>query len=506
MCNTFEIKYKILEKIGEGSFSEVLKCEHRASRVCYAAKRLKKMYRSEDGITNCPEIIAAQKVTYHPNLLNILEYHYDSFYGKVIFVFELMDMSLYDYLRTKRKGLSECRVRNYLYQMLTGLEHLHTHGLFHRDIKPENILIKFPSILYSPLSQTIPNELVKLGDLGSIRGIFSQPPYTEYISTRWYRSPECLLTMGHYGSKMDVWAAGCVFYEMLTLKPLFPGCNEVDQLYKIHQVLGTPSIQYLNRLKTQSQNCISFPRLKGCGLDVLLPFLTRSGRNILRLMIEYDADKRTNVKRLLKHSYFDEFRRPSEPERVHKPQPLPLGCKRSIGDDGSFPVLYPHLRSKAVKREHYSDELNRSKESSFSSIKSSIKQQISSTNDNKGRYSGRSSNKSKSSMDQSSSTLSNQKIMYNITSLPLVEYKVHKMEAQKSPQYPTSVKHKVIDSNIKNAIKKSLKSKSTLETVTHQISSKNNNFCAKSLILPKESYNKSIGERKNVCKIRKKNK
>lgn len=57
---------------------------------------------------------------------------------------------------------------------------------------------------------------MKLADLGSIRGIYSRPPYTEYISTRWYRSPECLLTVGYYGPKMDVWAAGCVFYEMLT--------------------------------------------------------------------------------------------------------------------------------------------------------------------------------------------------------------------------------------------------------------------------------------------------
>lgn len=59
-------------------------------------------------------------------------------------------------------------------------------------------------------------EIIKLGDLGSIRGIYSKPPYTEYISTRWYRSPECLLTTGYYGPKMDIWAVGCVYYEMLT--------------------------------------------------------------------------------------------------------------------------------------------------------------------------------------------------------------------------------------------------------------------------------------------------
>ena len=52
--------------------------------------------------------------------------------------------------------------------------------------------------------------------------------YTEYVSTRWYRSPECLLTKGVYDYKMDVWGIGCVFFETLTLNPLFPGKTEVD--------------------------------------------------------------------------------------------------------------------------------------------------------------------------------------------------------------------------------------------------------------------------------------
>ena len=59
-------------------------------------------------------------------------------------------------------------------------------------------------------------DLVKISDLGSVKGIFTSQPYTEYIATRWYRSPECLLTAGYYGPKMDVWAIGCVFYELLT--------------------------------------------------------------------------------------------------------------------------------------------------------------------------------------------------------------------------------------------------------------------------------------------------
>ena len=112
---------------------------------------------------------------------------------------------------------------------------------------------------------------MKLADFGSCRGVYSKPPYTEYISTRWYRPPECLLTDGHYTYKMDVWSVGCVFFEMLTcatqpnspahhrhcrLYPLFPGANEVDQIAKIHDVLGTPSPALLAKIR-KCVRCIS---------------------------------------------------------------------------------------------------------------------------------------------------------------------------------------------------------------------------------------------------------
>lgn len=79
-----------------------------------------------------------------------------------------------------------------------------------RDIKPENILII--------------DECLKLADFGSCRGIYSKQPYTEYISTRWYRAPECLLTDGYYTHKMDMWGVGCVFFEvrlLLTMPALY---------------------------------------------------------------------------------------------------------------------------------------------------------------------------------------------------------------------------------------------------------------------------------------------
>lgn len=205
---------------------------------------------------------------------------------------------MYDFLKNRTRRIPECRVKIYLYQILKGLTHLHNNGLFHRDVKPENILIKL-----TPMG-----ELIKLADLGSVRGIYSQPPYTEYISTRWYRSPECLLTVGNYGPKMDVWATGCVFYEILTLRPLFPGSNELDQLHKIHSILGTPDGQLLEKLKHKSRNCTNFPKTMGSGLNSLLNGFSEQAKRLLTLMLEYDPDKRVQARRLLQSIYFDTIR------------------------------------------------------------------------------------------------------------------------------------------------------------------------------------------------------
>jgi renal tumor antigen len=82
-----------------------------------------------------------------------------------------------------------------------------------------------------------------------VRRINTKQPYTEYISTRWYRAPECLLTDGYYSYPMDVWSAGCVMFELITFHPLFPGANELDQIDKIHDIMGTPDPALLERFK-----------------------------------------------------------------------------------------------------------------------------------------------------------------------------------------------------------------------------------------------------------------
>ena len=113
-----------------------------------------------------------------------------------------MEQNLYEAIKGKKNYMQEKKVRFYMYQLLKALDFMHRSGIFHRDIKPENILLK--------------EDHLKLADLGSCKGIYSKPPFTEYISTRWYRAPECLLTDGFYNYKMDMWGVECVFFEYCT--------------------------------------------------------------------------------------------------------------------------------------------------------------------------------------------------------------------------------------------------------------------------------------------------
>ncbi|XP_012601918.1 MAPK/MAK/MRK overlapping kinase isoform X4 [Microcebus murinus] len=242
--------YKAIGKIGEGTFSEVMKMQSLRDGNYYACKQMKQRFESIEQVNNLREIQALRRLHPHPNILTLHEVVFDRKSGSLALICELMDMNIYELIRGRRHPLSEKKIRYYMYQLCKSLDHMHRNGIFHRDVKPENILIK--------------QDVLKLGDFGSCRSVYSKQPYTEYISTRWYRAPECLLTDGFYTYKMDLWSAGCVFYEIASLQPLFPGANELDQISKIHDVIGTPAQKTLTKFKQAAEKQALASRRKAC--------------------------------------------------------------------------------------------------------------------------------------------------------------------------------------------------------------------------------------------------
>mmetsp|Transcript_54758 Transcript_54758/g.62952 ORF Transcript_54758/g.62952 Transcript_54758/m.62952 type:complete len:432 (-) Transcript_54758:274-1569(-) len=310
-------KYKLLGKKGEGTFSEVLKAQDIKSNKLVAIKCMKNHFDSVEQVNRLREIQALRRLSPHANIIKLHEVLYDRSTGRLALVFELMEMNIYELIRGRRQYLAEDKILHYMYQLMKGIDHMHRNGIFHRDIKPENILIL--------------NDALKLADFGSCRGIYSKQPFTEYISTRWYRAPECLLTDGYYNYKMDIWGVGCVFFEIMSLYPLFPGNNELDQIHKIHNIMGTPPMELLNRLKKHGTHMdFDFPVKQGTGITKLLPHASPEALDLMMKLLTYNPDERPSAKQALRHAYFKEIRELDKKLRKQKSG----GAGADDGDDG----------------------------------------------------------------------------------------------------------------------------------------------------------------------------
>ncbi|KAJ3124813.1 hypothetical protein HK098_000853 [Nowakowskiella sp. JEL0407] len=279
-------------KLGEGTFSEVLKVKHKKSGKIFAMKRFRKHFQSYDEVETLREIQALRRLNPHMNVVDLMDVIYDPKHGILSLNFELMECNLYELISKKNTTISESKAKMYFWQICKAVEYMHGKGIFHRDIKPENILVA--------------DNLIKLADFGSCRGIHSKPPFTEYIATRWYRSPECLLCDGMYNYKMDVWGAGCVLFEIVSKVPLFPGSNELDQLHRIHAVVGTPSQKVLKHMLGNKMNGMkyNFPHREGTGIRALIQHVSNECVDLINLMLAYDPDDRITSKEALKHPFF----------------------------------------------------------------------------------------------------------------------------------------------------------------------------------------------------------
>ncbi|KAG8968086.1 hypothetical protein FRC03_008785 [Tulasnella sp. 419] len=270
-----------LKNVGVGSFGEVQLCDWHSplppntqlspmqcgagARPEWVGKRLVALKltkkRWERGWAECKhlkELESLRKIPSHPNIIPL----YDAFVlpetKQLYFVFECMEGNLYQLIKSRRgRPLAGGLVASIYRQVVSGLAHIHASGYFHRDMKPENLLVTTTGLAdYSPTSPLAPQPtalappdkdvmvIVKLADFGLARETDSKPPYTEYVSTRWYRAPEVLLRSTNYSNPVDMWALGTILAELINLKPIFPGQGEVDQVAKITDILGDPTDRY----------------------------------------------------------------------------------------------------------------------------------------------------------------------------------------------------------------------------------------------------------------------
>ncbi|KAM6455207.1 serine/threonine-protein kinase MAK isoform 3-T4 [Liasis olivaceus] len=254
-----------------------------------ADRRMKRKFYSWDECMNLREVKSLKKLN-HANVIKLKEVIREN--DHLYFVFEYMKENLYQLMKDRNKLFPESVIRNIMYQILQGLAFIHKHGFFHRDMKPENLLCMGP-------------ELVKIADFGLARELRSQPPYTDYVSTRWYRAPEVLLRSSIYSSPIDIWAVGSIMAELYTLRPLFPGTSEVDEIFKICQVLGTPKkSEWPEGYQLAAAMNFRFPQCVSLNLKTLIPNASNEALYLMSDMLNWDPKKRPTASQALKFPYF----------------------------------------------------------------------------------------------------------------------------------------------------------------------------------------------------------
>ena len=252
-----------------------------------------------------------------PNIVRLLNIvHADG--HKLYLVFEFLDLDLKKYMealpvsqggrgkplpegvmegRNGHMGLGEAMVKRFTQQLMLGVRYCHSHRILHRDLKPQNLLIDRTGNL-------------KLADFGLARA-FGVPlrTYTHEVVTLWYRSPEILLGGRQYSTGVDMWSIGCIFAEMATKKPLFPGDSEIDEIFKIFKVLGTPTEAEWPGVTSFPDFKASFPKWERKNDDEVvnsegIKILGDEGLNLLESLLVFDPASRISAKQACMHGYF----------------------------------------------------------------------------------------------------------------------------------------------------------------------------------------------------------
>lgn len=294
--------YQGMEILGRGSFGKVYRANdlQRNKSVAIKVTKAHKEGRLEVRILKLVNQFQTRRFVRLIDSFTLDNTHYT--------VLELLSCSLLDILRASSfKGVSLKLVRKFGRQLTEALRFLDFFGVIHCDIKPENICL------------CAGHSDLKIIDFGCScrRGAH----INTYVQSRFYRAPEVLLRLAPFTSAIDMWSLGCILIEVHTGTPLFPGCDELDQLRKIGKVLGPPPAQMMPHKKQRDlfskladEESVSVDDILGVssgGPGGRYVGIAEHGSDDYRMlkdlvsgMLEYDPAKRITPVRALDHEFF----------------------------------------------------------------------------------------------------------------------------------------------------------------------------------------------------------
>ncbi|XP_052158389.1 mitogen-activated protein kinase 12 [Oryza glaberrima] len=293
-------QYQIQEVIGKGSYGVVAAAVDTRTGERVAIKKINDVFEHVSDATRILREIKLLRLLRHPDIVEIKHIMLPPSrreFQDIYVVFELMESDLHQVIRAN-DDLTPEHYQFFLYQLLRALKYIHAANVFHRDLKPKNILANSDCKL-------------KICDFGLARASFNDAPsaifWTDYVATRWYRAPElCGSFFSKYTPAIDIWSIGCIFAELLTGRPLFPGKNVVHQLDIITDLLGTPSSETLSRIRNEkARRYLSTMRKKHA-----VPF-SQKFRNtdplalrLLERLLAFDPKDRPSAEEALADPYF----------------------------------------------------------------------------------------------------------------------------------------------------------------------------------------------------------
>ncbi|RLN73389.1 hypothetical protein BBJ28_00019775, partial [Nothophytophthora sp. Chile5] len=303
----FEIpsSFEYVKTIGSGAYGVVISATNAQSGKTVAIKNIQRAF---DDLTDAKRIVREIKLMRHLHHKCVLGVE-DIFepvslakFEDVYIVSQLMATDLHRVIYS-RHALSDEHIAFFMYQMLCAMKYVHSANVIHRDLKPSNVLVNA-------------NCELKICDFGLARGVFPEEELelTEYVVTRWYRAPEIMLGCMKYTREVDVWSMGCIFAEMMSRKPLFPGQDYIDQLHLIMNALGAPNDQELYFLTNARARKFMNAEFHKRGptptkpLAQLFTEISPDALDLLEKMLVIDPNKRISIDDALAHPYVASIR------------------------------------------------------------------------------------------------------------------------------------------------------------------------------------------------------
>ncbi|XP_052519612.1 cyclin-dependent kinase 16 isoform X1 [Budorcas taxicolor] len=291
--------YIKLDKLGEGTYATVYKGKSKLTDNLVALKEIRLEHEEGAPCTAIREVSLLKDLK-HANIVTLHDIIHTE--KSLTLVFEYLDKDLKQYLDDCGNIINMHNVKLFLFQLLRGLAYCHRQKVLHRDLKPQNLLINERGEL-------------KLADFGLARAkSIPTKTYSNEVVTLWYRPPDILLGSTDYSTQIDMWGVGCIFYEMATGRPLFPGSTVEEQLHFIFRILGTPNEDtWPGILSNEEFRTYNYPKYRAEALLSHAPRVDSDGADLLTKLLQFEGRNRISAEDAMKHPFFL-----SLGDRIHK--------------------------------------------------------------------------------------------------------------------------------------------------------------------------------------------